>query len=68
MKNLIVPGNDIIHIVEKNNECFSIKWFELKNDPITKIVVKDHSINSYNNAIKAVQNKIRKKVKIILFH
>ena len=61
LKNLIVPGNDIIHIVEKNNQCFTIKWFDLKNDPISKIEVKDHSLNSYNNAIKAVQNKIRKK-------
>jgi len=63
LKNLIVPGNDIIHIVEKNYECFSIKWFDLKNDSILKIDAKDHSLNSYNNAIKAVQNKMRKKSK-----
>ena len=69
-KNLIVPGNDIIHIVDininddnksriKSYDCFKIKWFDLKNDSVTKIEAGDHSLNSYNSAIKGVQNKIR---------
>lgn len=37
-----------------------VLWFDLKNDSVTKIEAGDHSLNSYNSAIKG---KIRRNSK-----